>query len=130
MVAALDVRRSRFHGDDVRLLELQLNGVLNRDDALCAGDEGRQRVEECGLTGARPPETIVFSRRRTQARRKSAICSVKVPLPTRSSMVYLSGRNFRIVTAGLLGTSGGITALTREPSCRRASTSGEDSSSR
>ena len=32
--AAFDVRRTRFQSHDMRLLQLQLGGVLDRDDAL------------------------------------------------------------------------------------------------
>ena len=45
-------------------------------------------------------------------------------------MSYLSGRNFRIVIVGDRGTSGGMMMLTRDPSGSRASTNGEDSSTR
>ena len=38
LAAAFDVRRARLEADDVRLLELQLGRVLDRDDAL--GDRG------------------------------------------------------------------------------------------
>ena len=38
--------------DHVGLLELELGGVLDRDDALAVGDERRQHVEVGGLAGA------------------------------------------------------------------------------
>jgi hypothetical protein len=34
-------------------MELQLGGVLDREDALALGDEARQHVEQSGLPGAR-----------------------------------------------------------------------------
>ena len=37
---AFDVRRPRFHAANVRLLQLQLGGVLDGDQALLVGDEG------------------------------------------------------------------------------------------
>ena len=36
---ALDVGRARLQGDDVLLVQLQLGGVLDGDDALVVGDE-------------------------------------------------------------------------------------------
>ena len=54
-----------------------------------------------------------------------------VPFATRSGDLDTSrGRNFRMVIVGLRGTSGGMTMFTREPSGRRASTYGDDSSTR
>ena len=38
--------------DHVGLLELELGGVLDRDDALAVGDEGREHVEVGRLAGA------------------------------------------------------------------------------
>ena len=60
----------------------------------------------------------------------SAACCEKVSFCTRSSIVWRSGRNLRIVTVGLRGISGGIIMFTRDPSGNRASTNGEDSSTR
>ncbi len=77
-----------------------------------------------------PPETITFSRVRMQARRKSIISGISVPNDTRSSTVKGSRANFRIVTVGPSTASGGMIAFTREPSGRRASTIGDDSSMR
>ena len=48
----------------------------------------------------------------------------------RSSIVYGSRENFRIVSVGPRRASGGMIAFTRLPSGRRASTIGEDSSTR
>ena len=48
----------------------------------------------------------------------------------RSLIVYGSRENFRIVTVGPRRASGGMIALTRLPSGRRASTIGDDSSTR
>ena len=45
LALALEVRRPRLERDDVRLAELQLGGVLDRDDPLVLGDERRQDVE-------------------------------------------------------------------------------------
>ena len=77
-----------------------------------------------------PPETRMFSRASTQASSSSAISGVRVPKPIRSSTVNGSLANLRMVSVEPLKASGGMIALTREPSARRASTSGEDSSIR
>ena len=50
---------------------------------------------------------------------------VAVPNRTRSSTVNGLAENFRIVITGPTSDSGGMMALTREPSVRRASTIGE-----
>ncbi len=42
LAAALEVRGARLERDDVRLLELELGGVLDRDDALVSGDDARE----------------------------------------------------------------------------------------
>ena len=78
-----------------------------------------------------PPETSMFSRRLDaglQERRPSRW--EMVPKPTRSSMVSGCSENLRIVSDGPSIASGGMIALTREPSGRRASTIGLDSSMR
>ena len=49
---ALDVRRAGLEAHHVLLVELQLDRVLDRDDALVAGNEARQHVEQRGLAGA------------------------------------------------------------------------------
>jgi len=55
---------------------------------------------------------------------------VSVPTLIRSSIRILSERNFRTVIVGLFGETGGMITLTREPSGKRASTIGCDSSTR
>ena len=77
-----------------------------------------------------PPEMRMFSLPRTQASRNCAAFGVSVPNLIRSSIVSGSLRNFRIVSVGPVSASGGMIALTREPSGRRASTIGEASSMR
>ena len=77
-----------------------------------------------------PPETSTFNLASTQACRSSASSVVRVPNPIRSWTWNGSRANLRIVNEEPLKASGGITALIREPSARRASTSGEDSSMR
>ena len=71
-----------------------------------------------------PPETKMFRRASTHARRKSNMSAVAVPNRMRSSTVNGEAENFRIVMTGPTRDSGGMMALTREPSVRRASTIG------
>src|SRR5438067_12738901 len=77
-----------------------------------------------------PPLTTIEIRERTQARMKSAISLFMVPKVTRSETLYGTRENFRIVMLEPCTASGGITMLTRDPSGRRASTIGDDSSTR
>src|SRR5438093_287644 len=48
----LDVRRPRLERDDVLLAELELGGVLDRDDPLVVRDEGREDIERRRLARA------------------------------------------------------------------------------
>ena len=53
LTAAFQVGRACFQSDDVRLLQLQLRGVLDCDDALSRVDQPRQGIEQSGLTRPR-----------------------------------------------------------------------------
>ena len=77
-----------------------------------------------------PPETMMFSFALTHALSSSAIAGVRVPKRIRSCTVSGILLNFRMVREEPPTASGGMIALTRDPSSRRASTSGEDSSMR
>ncbi len=77
-----------------------------------------------------PPETMMFLRAFTLRQRKRAIRSSKLPKPSSRAMVMRSLGNLRIVMQVPRIASGRMMALTREPSLRRASTSGLDSSMR
>ncbi len=77
-----------------------------------------------------PPEMTMLRRPRTQAARKSRTSGVKVPKLTRSASVKGSVANLRMVSMEPSRAIGETTALTREPSGRRASTSGLPSSTR
>ena len=77
-----------------------------------------------------PPEIRMFSFPRTHSAMNCADCSVIVPSPLRSASDSASRANFRIVSDGPRRASGGMIALTRLPSGRRASTIGDDSSIR
>ena len=125
LALALDVRRARLEADDVLLVQLELGGVLDRDDALVVGDERRQHVERGRLAGAgtagdHDVEPAAHALRRGTRRP----CVVIVPNETRSSASYGSAANLRMVSVGPSIASGGMMALTRLPSGRRASTIG------
>ena len=65
-----------------------------------------------------------------QRRRKSTDSSLREPMLTMSCSPRRFRENLRIVSSGPESESGAMIALTREPSGRRASTIGEDSSMR
>ena len=77
-----------------------------------------------------PPLTTMLRRPFTHWSMKCATCGVNDPKPMRSSTVYGSLENFRMVMNGPPIDSGCTTTLTREPSGRRASTIGFASSTR
>jgi hypothetical protein len=77
-----------------------------------------------------PPDTRMFRPPRTHAEISPASAGVSVPRPMRSSTWSGSRENLRMVSMGPSTASGGITAFTRDPSARRASTIGDDSSMR
>ena len=77
-----------------------------------------------------PPEISMFSWAWMQRWRNSTVSWLSVPSLIMSSSVSRWRLNLRIVISGPLSESGGITALTRLPSGRRASTIGDDSSMR
>jgi len=77
-----------------------------------------------------PPEMRMFSFPFTEAERNCAAFAEIELNVIRSFIVYGSRENFRIVSVGPRSASGGMIALTRLPSGRRASTIGEDSSIR
>ena len=69
-----------------------------------------------------PPETMMLSLALTQALSSSAISGVRVPKSMRFRTVSGTLLNLRMVSEDPPTASGGITALTREPSSSRAST--------
>ncbi len=77
-----------------------------------------------------PPEMTMFARAFTAAPRNVAICSVSEPSPIRSLGPEQLLRELADRDAGPRSASGGMIALTREPSLRRASTIGTFSSMR
>ena len=131
LAGALDVGRPRLEAHDVRLVEQQLGRVLDRHDALALRQERGEHVEERRLAGAgAAADHAVEARlnRRAQkvhhgraARRRSRSGRPRVRrcLPKR-----------RIVSVVPSIATGSMIALTREPSRKRASTIGEDSSMR
>ena len=77
-----------------------------------------------------PPETITFRWPCTQAFRNSISSGVAAPRATRSAAVSGFLKNLRMVSVGPFRQSGGMIALRREPSGRRASIIGVLSSQR
>ena len=77
-----------------------------------------------------PPDTTMFNRDFTTPLSSSIIPSVRERHATRSSGISLSVPKRRIDSSGPSTESGAMMALTRDPSARRASTIGEDSSTR
>src|SRR5258708_13947760 len=78
-----------------------------------------------------PPETRMLKRARTQERRNDMRSGLDDRNRfTTSAGPHFSLANFRIVRQGPLRAMGGMTTLTREPSFRRASQMGVDSSTR
>ena len=75
-----------------------------------------------------PPDTIIFFLVRTQAFKNSLIVKFKALNFNRSSVIRRVLPNFLIVRVGPVKDNGGIMALIRDPSARRASTIGFDSS--
>ncbi len=49
---AFDIRRSRLQSNNVWLLQLQLGGIFDSDDALVGRDITRQYIQHCGLARA------------------------------------------------------------------------------
>ena len=99
LAAALDVGRARLEAQHVVLVELELGGVLDGDDALVVRDEARQHVEQVVVFPEPvPPEMMMLRRPRTQAASKSRTCGVKVPKAMRSLSVNGSVANFRMVS--------------------------------
>ena len=77
-----------------------------------------------------PPLTRMLSLASTQCRRNSSMFGASALKATRSSACRRSAGKRRIESSGPSTASGGMIALTREPSGRRASTIGELSSMR
>ena len=129
---ALDVGRARLEADDVLLLELELGGVLDGDDPLVVGDERRQHVEGRGLAGAGAAgDDDVEPAAHAGVEEVGASARSGEPnVDQVLRQVSGSAENFRMVSAEPSTASGGMTALTRLPSGRRASTIGLDSSTR
>ena len=127
----LDVRRPGLHPDDVRLLEPQLGGVLDRRHPFVLGDEPREGVQQRRLAAARAAGDQHVDPR-LDARREELDHLRRDRLASRSGPGTAAGRlpNRRIESRVPSSASGGMIALTRLPSGRRASTIGQVSSTR
>src|ERR1019366_4005939 len=77
-----------------------------------------------------PPQIRMLRRALTQPFKSSSMPSVRASLATRSSPLSAWRPKRRMESRGPSTATGGITALTREPSGSRASTIGDDSSTR
>ena len=75
-----------------------------------------------------PPDTNMLRLDLTASFKNSAIGRLRLPKRIKSSSVSFFAANFRIVTSDPSSDSGGMTAFTREPSSRRASTIGDAAS--
>ena len=128
---AFDVGGPRFQAHDVVLVQLQFGRVFDRDDAFAVGNVGRKHVEERRLAGAGAAgDQNVQARFHAAAQKFQHRRSVSVLFWSKSSAVSGSRPKRRIERQGPSTASGGMMAFTREPSARRASTIGEDSSTR
>ena len=83
---ALDVRRARLEPEHVPLVELQLGGVLDRDDPLVVRDRGRERVQQRRLARARAARDQDVQLRLDAAARKSTDSAESEPMLTMSSI--------------------------------------------
>ena len=127
---ALEVGRSGFQAHHVGLLQ---RSSAESSIVTIRSSSGTKLVRQLSivvLPEPVPPQTRRLSRARTTAWRNSAISVVSVPLRSRSSMVSGWRPKRRMDKTGPSTASGGMIALTREPSGSRASTIGEDSSTR
>ena len=88
LALALDVRRAGLEPHHVVLVELELGGVLDGDDALVVGDERRQHVERRGLAGAGAAgDEDVEPAADAGVEEVGAAARLSVPKPIRSSTV-------------------------------------------
>ena len=118
---AFGVGRPCLQPHDVVAGQPQLGGVLDGDDALAGRDAAGEGVEQRGLAGAgaaRDEDVAACARPPRPSRRPP-------PGGARTRRAARPGhRTGGSVRHGPSTASGGTTALTREPSGRRASTSG------
>ncbi len=106
------LRGPALQPDDVILLQLQLDGVLDRDDALAVGDERRQHVQQRRLAGAGAAGHDDVEPRLdagVRAVRPSPGSGCRTPM--RSGTLNGSAANFRIVSEEPLNASGGIDSV-------------------
>ena len=87
-----------------------------------SGMKPESRLRRVVLPDPVPPATMMFLRITTHAFMNSAALCVQVPKRMKSSTVSARLENLRMVMVGPESASGGMIALTRLPSERRAST--------
>ena len=131
LAAALGVGRAGLEPHDVGLLELELGGVLDGDDPLPLGDERRQHVERRGLAGARTAgDEDVELAPHAGLEEQGEVHGQRPEVDEVGRRCRGPRRTSGSSASAPLSDSGGMMALTREPSGRRASTMGLDSSTR
>ena len=81
LALALDVGRAGLQPHDMRLLQLQLGRVLDRDDALARVDQLRHRVSSVVLPEPVPPEIRMLSRHAAAISSESSDLGADVALP-------------------------------------------------
>ena len=111
---AFDVRRPGLQPDHVLLLQRQLGGVLDRDDALGRWDERRERVEQRGLAGAGAAGDDDVQPGPDAGGEQLGDRPVQGAAGEQLGQPVRLG-NSRIVTTGPSSDSGGRTTLTRAP---------------
>jgi len=91
---------ARLHREHVLLVELELLGILDGDDALVSGMNDDSTLRVVVLPVPVPPETTTLRRPTTHAWRNRAACAFSVPNRIRSSIWNGSLENFRMVRNG------------------------------
>ncbi len=130
LALTLDVLRPRLQANHVGLVKAKLGRILDRDDPVVLRDGGGQRVQQRRLTGAGAARDHDVQLRLDAGLEELLGLAGIEPSPTRPARSQRLLENLRMVRIGPVSDSGGSTALTRLPSGSRASTSGEDSSTR
>ena len=114
----------RFEAQHVRLVEVDLGGLLDDDDAIASGMWAASALSSVVFPVPVPPEIRMFCCVAT------ACDQLRMPVPVSARQRRPARRrlyrrvNFRMVSAGPATAHGGNIAATREPSSSRASSSG------
>ena len=130
LAASLDVRWPRLESEHMFLVQLQLGRVLDGDDPLVTGDEGRQDVERRRLAGP-----SAAGHENVEATGDAGVQEVRHRPSNGPECHQVVGdegisRELPDCQSEPSTARGGMMALTRLPSGRRASHIGLDSSTR